>query len=204
MHESSCLNADQISDGPCLGFRDFTVWIGTFGTCNILWHLQALDGLCSQLRFEDVRISCAVLVIEDLPKDQFLQVNLDDVRDSIEKQGAGQAMFRVKSWKVETGLGYEVKNQNRSITLSADVSRPSQDDCRKFKFYQSAIKPFNHIYSFEYDISGQLNFNYASPILHDPFNARLNYAELCECCLMSSELGKKTTVAVMKHEFSKR
>lgn len=87
---------------------------------------------------------------------------MDDVRDSIEKQGAGQAMFRVKSWKVETGLGYEVKNQNRSITLSADVSRPSQDDCRKFKFYQSAIKPFNHIYSFEYDISGQLNFNIAS------------------------------------------
>jgi len=44
---------------------------------------------------------------------------LDEVRDSIEKQGAGQAMFRVKSWKVETGLGYEVMNQNRFITLSA-------------------------------------------------------------------------------------
>lgn len=44
---------------------------------------------------------------------------MDDVRETLEKQGAGQAMFRVKSWKVETRLGYEVMNQNRSITLSA-------------------------------------------------------------------------------------
>ena len=118
---SSCLNDDQISDGPCLGFTQLSE------SHRMLKSSQSVANISSR-SFRRCSTAVPFFLCKPLlanKTDHLNKVNVDDIRELVDKQGLQQALnpSAVKLTAGEFLVGRSGRTEARQIAGQVGLTR---------------------------------------------------------------------------------